>query len=319
MTMKKFISGLNASFALAVLAVCSVFMTACYEKPAPSPVVEPVPAVYHITGTVSDGVTGVAVSGVSVKINGTEVPVSNGSFQKQVSGPGEYKVAVSAEGYLDVTRTVQVVEVDDDQVSITSVDIAIFNSASLPADVTFVGDGNLSVEELEKLGFENVEGLEEGYFVVVDSEKIEATDKPFEVVYKEKEGFIFTEATATKAIDETAYIGTALSKSTGMPFYNNSFKEVEETTTIGGDGRVLVGYNVLRAYAIEDYDVTMYDANTKRFSVIYEWFSVVTAVYDVHDNHDNHDNADDSHDNHDNHDNHHSGATAVGGGLGNEQ
>ena len=304
--MKKFISGLNAKFALAVLAVSSVFMTACYEKPEPSPVVEPVPAAYYITGTVSDGTTGAAVAGVSVKIDGAAVTVSNGSFQKQVAGPGEYDIFVSAENYLDVTRTVQVVAVGDDQVSITSVDIAIFSASCFPAEVTPAGAATLSASELAALGFENAEILEDGMFAVTEVGEIEATDMPFEVSFNEKSGFIFTPAVATKAIDETAYVGEALSQATNMPFFNNSFKDVAKKATIGGNGRMLVGYELVRTYKMEDYAVVMYDATEKTFTVINEVNCVVKAIYDAHDNHDNHDN-------------HHGGATAVGGGLANEQ
>lgn len=304
--MKKFISGLNAKFALAVLAVCSVFMTACYEKPEPSPVDEPVPAAYYITGTVYDGTTGAVVSGVSVKINGADVTVSNGSFQKQVAGPGEYVIAVAADNYLDVTRTVQVVAVADDQVSITSVDIAIFSASSFSADVTALGNGNLSAEQLAALGFENAVILGDGLFTVTETFEVEATDMPVEITYNEKSGFIFTPAVAVKAIDETAYIGAALSKATSMPFFNNSFKDVAMKATIGGNGKMLVGYDLTCTFQMKDYAVAMYDETQKVVTVINEVSCVVKAIYDAHDNHDNHDN-------------HHGGSTAVGGGLGNEQ
>ena len=273
--MKKFISGLNAKFALAVLAVCSVFMTACYEKPEPSPVVEPVPAAYYITGTVSDGTTGAAVAGVTVEIDGAAVTVSNGSFQKQVAGPGEYDIEVSAEGYLDVTRTVQVVAVGNDQVSITSVDIAIFSASCFPAEVTPVGAATLSASELAALGFENAEILEDGMFTVTEVGEIEATDMPVEVSYNKKSGFIFAAAT-TKAIDETAYVGEALAQATNMPFFNNSFKDVAAKATIGGNGRMLVGYELVRTYKMEDYAVVMYDAAEKTFTVINEVSCVVS-------------------------------------------
>lgn len=304
--MKKFISSLSAKFAMAVLAVCSVFMTACYEKPEPTPAPVPVPAAYHITGTVSDGATGAVVENASVKVDGKAVTLTKGSFKVQMAGPGTYTIVVTADGYMDVTRTVQLVEVADDQVSIASVDIALFSAASLPVPpVTPDGDADLSEDELEDLGFVGAEVVGDGEFVVETSHEVEATDAPVEVVIVQKKGFIFNKV-AVKAIDETEYVGRALSAATGLPFYGNAFREEEVTTTIGGNGNILVGYNVERSYNMENYTIDMYDGSKQTFAVIYEAACVVVAVFDVHDNHDNHGGG-------------HGGSDAVGGGSGSEQ
>ena len=309
--MKNLISSLNAKFALAVLAICSVFMTACYEKPEPAPIPEPVPATYYITGTVSDGGTGEAItSGVTVKIKDQAVTLSKGSFKHQVTGAGEYTIAVTAEGYMDVTRTVQVVAVAEGQVSITSVDIALFNASTLPApSVTPGGGADLSEEQLKNLGFEDAVVTEDGEFMTESAVEVEPVDHAIEVKVVSNEGFIFIENAATRAIDETAYVGRALSLALGMPFYNNSFKETSETVTVGAEGKTLVGYTVERSYVMEDYIIDMYDGTKQTFTVIYEKGYKVTSQFDVHDNHDNHDN----------HGGGHGGSDAVGGGSGNEQ
>lgn len=308
--MKKFISSLNAKFALAVLAVCSVFMTACYEKPEPTPVPEPVPATYYITGTVSDGGTGEAItSGVTVTIKGQNVTLSNGSFKHQVAGAGEYAIVATAAGYMDVTRTVQVVAVAEGQVSITSVDIALFNASSLPApDVTFDGGADLTEDQLDDMGFEGAVVTEDGEFMTEAAVEVEPVDHAIEVKVVRNEGFIFN-GVATKAIDETAYVGRALSQVLGMPYYGNSFKETSETVTVGAEGQTLVGYTVERTFVMENYTIDMYDGSKKTFAAIYEKGIKVVSQFDVHDNHDNHDN----------HGGGHGGADAVGGGSGSEQ
>ena len=308
--MKKFISSLNAKFALALLAVCSVFMTACYEKPEPAPVPEPVPATYYITGTVSDGGTGEALTaGVAVKIAGQAVTLSKGSFKHQVAGAGEYVIDVTAEGYMDVTRTVQVVAVAEGQVSITSVDIALFNASSLPAPtVTYDRGADLNENQLEDMGFNGAVVTEDNEFMTETAVEVDAVDHAIEVKVVRNEGFIFN-GVATKAIDETAYVGRALSQVLGMPYYGNSFKETSETVTVGAEGKTLVGYTVERTFVMENYTIDMYDGTKKTFAAIYEKGFKVVSQFDVHDNHDNHDN----------HGGGHGGADAVGGGSGNEQ
>ncbi|MBO5920256.1 MAG: DUF3869 domain-containing protein [Bacteroidales bacterium] len=307
--MKKFISSLNAKFALALLAVCSVFMTACYEKPEPAPVPEPVPATYYITGTVSDGGTGEALTaGVAVKIAGQAVTLSKGSFKHQVAGAGEYVIDVTAEGYMDVTRTVQVVAVAEGQVSITSVDIALFNANTLPAPtVTYDGGADIEEDQLESMGFGGATVTDANEFKTEAAVEVDAVDHAIEVKVVRNEGFIF-QGVATKAIDETAYVARALSQTLGLPFYNNSFKETSETVTVGAEGKTLVGYSVERTFVMENYIIDMYDGTKQTFSAIYEKGFKVVSQFDVHDNHDNHDNHGGG-----------NGGDAVGGGSGNEQ
>ena len=308
--MKKFISSLNAKFALAVLAVCSVFMTACYEKPEPAPIPEPVPATYYITGTVSDGGTGEAItSGVTVTIKGQNVSLSNGSFKHQVQGAGEYAIAVAAEGYLEVTRTVQVVAVAEGQVSITSVDIALFNASTLPAPkVTYNGGADLGEDQLEGMGFNGVEVVDEREFTTESTVEVDPVDYPIEVRVTRNEGFIYI-SNGTKAIDDAEYVSRALSQTLGMPYYNNSFKESSETVVVGAEGKTLVAYTVVRTFIMESYTIDMYDGSKQNFAAIYEKGFKVVSQFDVHDNHDNHDN----------HGGGHGGADAVGGGSGSAQ
>lgn len=307
--MKKIISSLNAKFALALLAVCSVFMTACYEKPEPAPVPEPVPATYYITGTVSDGGTGEALTaGVAVKIAGQAVTLSKGSFKHQVAGAGEYVIDVTAEGYMDVTRTVQVVAVAEGQVSITSVDIALFNANTLPAPtVTYDGGADLEEDQLESMGFGGATVTDANEFMTEAAVEVDPVDHAVEVKVVRNEGFIF-KGVATKAIDETAYVARALSQTLGLPFYNNSFKETSETVTVGAEGKTLVGYSVERTFVMENYIIDMYDGTKQTFAAIYEKGFKVVSQFDVHDNHDNHDNHGGG-----------NGGDAVGGGSGNEQ
>ena len=300
--MKKIIMNFSAKYVLVMLAVCSFFFTACYEKQEPTPVVDPVPAVYHIVGTVSNGATGAAIVNVTVTINGASVPTNNGSFQYQVSGPGAYTIVAKADGFLDVTKTVQVVEVADNQVSITSVDIALFDASSLPTNpVEPAGDSKLTAEQLGSLGFNDVDVIEDGAFVTETAVEMEATDAEVEVEVEINEGFIIT-GPATKAIDVYEYVGRSISAALNKPYYGNSFKKDKIKVTLGGNGNVLVGYQVNRTYRMRDFVVEMYDGSKQTFTAIYEDVCEVVAQYDTHDNHGNHGN----------------GSTAVGGGKGDE-
>lgn len=301
--MKKIIMGFGAKCALAVLAACAFFLTACYEKPAPSPVPTPVPAAYYIIGTVSDGATGSAIANVTVKINGGSVATTNGSFQAKVDGPGAYTIEAKAEGFLDVTKTVQVVAVAENQVSITSVDIALFDATSLPVNpVEPSEEVKISVNDLTSLGFEGVtaEDIKEGQFDTEVTVVMEPCVDEVEVEVEVNEGFIIS-GPVTKAVDDMAYVGRSISAALGKPFYGNSFKKSKVKVTLGGNGNVLVGYDVTRTYKMEAFNVEMYDGRIQNYVAIYEDACEVVAHYDEHGNHGTHGNG-----------------GAVGGGSGNE-
>ena len=171
--MKKSFFGFSAKIAMAVLAVCSFVLTSCYEKPAP--IVEEEPE-YYVTGTVYDVTTSAAIN-ATVTVNGKAVSVSGGSFLEKLDGPGSVTVAAEAAGYVAVSRTIQVVKVGKNQVSVTSADIAMMPvGVELPENSVVAG--TMTAEELvANFGFPaNTEIDEDGNIHVDEDYTLEAHD-----------------------------------------------------------------------------------------------------------------------------------------------
>ena len=206
--MKKSIFGFSAKVAMAVLAVCSFVLTSCYEKPAPAQVEDPI---YYVVGTVYDATTSAVIASAKVSVNGNAVALSNGSFVAEVSAAGNVTVAAEADGYVSVSRTVQVVAAANNQVSVTTADIAMVPvEVPLPEPpVSGVKNGTLTAAELIKtFGFpEDVVALEDGKIVICVLEDVQNIDghdahgndahvsythNPYEVTYKVyKTGYIW--------------------------------------------------------------------------------------------------------------------------------
>ena len=126
MKMKSIFSSLNAKLALAVLAVGTMFAS-CYDSENGDVTVTPTPEPkYVISGNITDGATGKAITTAVVTINDEPVDATKGYIYKEYNAAGEYTVSVAAEGYKDVTRTIYLGETVDGGVSVGNADFTLY-------------------------------------------------------------------------------------------------------------------------------------------------------------------------------------------------
>lgn len=130
MKMKSKLFSLNAKLALAVLAVSSMFAS-CYdsENGDVTKPYTPQPAAYYVAGTITDLETGEALE-ATVKVNGHEVEVNDGSYnsvvgESSVAKEGSNTVEVTCEGYVSVTRNVEIPKVEAGQSYVAAVNVAM--------------------------------------------------------------------------------------------------------------------------------------------------------------------------------------------------
>ena len=124
--MKSIFSSLNAKLALAVLAVGTMFAS-CYDSENGDVTVTPTPEPkYVISGNITDGATGKAITTAVVTINNETVDASKGYIYKEYNAAGEYTVSVAAEGYKDVTRVIYLGETVDGGVSVGNADFTLY-------------------------------------------------------------------------------------------------------------------------------------------------------------------------------------------------
>ena len=320
MQMKKSLFGLSAKVAMAVLAVCSFVLTSCYEKQAPSPKADPV---YYVVGTVYDATTSEAIS-ATVTVNSNAVTVSGGSFITKVNGAGAVTVTAEAEGYISVSRTVQVVPADYNQISVTTADIAMVpEGVELPE--AGIVPANMTAEELiENFGFpKGTEVDEDGLIHVAhvldiethDGHVMSHTKLPYEVKDVYFEGYISDFKSNDPVVNQIMVIagnGYLNSGLAGAEFADFGTKELKET--VNKEGNCLLNVTVCHDFSqwilTYVFDGVVYTANCVKAES-----TTVVPNYDTHDSHDSHDNhgGNDSHDGHDGHNGH--GGTNAGGGV----
>lgn len=324
--MKKSLFGFSAKIAMAVLAVCSVVLTSCYQKSEPRVDEDPV---YYVTGTVYDATTS-AVIDADVTVNGKAVTVNGGSFLQEIDGPGAVTVAAEAEGYVAVSRTVQVVKVGMNQVSITTADIAMVPvGTELPENE--VVEGTMSVADLvAKFGFpEDCTEIDEDGLIHVhealaleshDGHSLAHTKMPYVVKFNALSGYITDFESADVVIAGVMNIVTNAALQTvnaGSKFADFKAIPCEELINESGDKCLLaveVCHTFSQWFVTYVFDGVVYTANAVKAED-----AAVMPEYDGHDTHDSDDRHDshDSHDSHDGHDN--NGGTNAGGGEGNEE
>ena len=329
--MKKSFFGFGAKVAMAVLAVCSFVLTSCYEKQAP--VKEEAP-VYYVVGTVYDATTSSVIADANVTVNGAAVTLSNGSFTSKIAGPGAVAVAAEAEGYVAVSRTVQVVAVGNNQTSVTTADLAMVPvEVPLPEPpVSGVKNGTLTAEDLVKtFGFpENVEVLDEGKIVICNLLDVEAhnvhnvhfgldahtsyTHDPYEITYKVyNTGYIWDfESVKDVIIDgvvETVCNAEMKSAVAGKKLKDLKTKEVSKVLNENGD-KCLLSYYI--DYTFQQKEITyVFDGQDYVVNCVAPVDVKVWPVYD--DDH----NLSNSHNFHgaDKHDAHNHSTSNAGGGV----
>lgn len=318
--MKKSLFGFSAKIAMAVLAVCSVVLTSCYQKPVPTPDEDPV---YYVTGTVYDATTSAAIN-ATVTVDGKAVSVNNGSFLQEIAGPGSVTVAAEAAGYVSVSRTVQVVAVGKNQVSVTSADIAMLPvGVELPENE--VVEGSMSLADLtDKFGFpEGTEIDEEGFIHVHEALALESHDGhslahtklPWVAKFNALSGYITDFESKDAVVAGVMDIVTSAALQTvnaGSKYADFKATACEETLNESGEKCLLsatVCHTFTQWFVTYVFDGAVYTANAVKAED-----TTVMPKYDSHDSHDSHDRHDshDSHDSHDGHDNH--GGTNAGGG-----
>lgn len=317
MQMKKLLSSLSTKVVLAI-AVCSTLLTACYEK---APVVipeEPADAVYYLVGSIYNGADSQQISG-TVTLNGESQTGTTFSFK--LTQPGTYTLTATAPGYMDVTRSIVIVEVPKGQVSVNRADIALFDanglaivapSSSQKLDVTAADVQDIA----QTFGMPSDVTAEDGNLVLVKTNDIQPVEDALVASYDAYVGFIMDYA-QSKAIDMEAYLVRCISSAKAMPYAGSSF-EVWATETQEKEvlfpGKTAIAYNVTHNFALNAY-VISYDGAEYTCTTLEEVNSVISVEFGK-DSHDDHE-GDDSHgDNHgDGHGDGH-GGTNAGGGAG---
>ena len=127
--MKSKLFGLGAKMALALLAV-GMTVTSCYDSENVDIIQpdQPVAPKYYIAGNITDAETGDIVTNATVTIDGTAVTLTNGAFNQEVSvgdAGASFVVAVVADGYRDVSRTIFFPAMGNGTVTVGNADFAL--------------------------------------------------------------------------------------------------------------------------------------------------------------------------------------------------
>ena len=140
MKKKSFLSGFNAKFVLAAVALSSALLTGCYKDDgldvnSPSGTVTLPAASYTLTATVVNA-EGELVKDANVTVDGTAVALANGSFSKAVK-PGKVVIEASREGYNAVEKTVDVLPIPDGQAAVYTEVIVLTKDATPEVAATY--------------------------------------------------------------------------------------------------------------------------------------------------------------------------------------
>lgn len=125
---KKSIFGINAKFALMLVAICGMFAS-CYEKEeltaeAPSTVAP----VYKITGVVSDASTGAPLSGAKVN---TAATAADGTYSLNAA-VGLNVLTISMDNYKTATTSVYVEQIENGKVAVYAANAALYPGKDAP-------------------------------------------------------------------------------------------------------------------------------------------------------------------------------------------
>jgi hypothetical protein len=301
MKMKGKVFGNSVKLALAVLVVFCTMFTSCYEKEEIDTTTV-APAAYYVVGSISDGSDGQPITTATVKIDGTAVTLTNGAFIQEVTASGAHTVAVTADGYYDVTKTVYCVVVADGQTSVAVADIALFtpdSQVTAPTETTTPSANDIT-DEIQTTVEDNfipetaptgttmgtsTVTVTDGTIVITTPLTLStATVDPVEVSYTYNEGFAFTETPATRSVTDLeqfiANVANQLNKSYGLT-------KVTKTTTLYEGGNSIYGYNVIYTINLQEYIFLINGAN---WGGIATWQSNVRVapLVDTHDSHDTH-------------------------------
>ncbi len=144
MKKKSFLSGFSAKIALVAVALSSALLTGCYkdeglDTDTPAGTVTLPEATYTLTGTIVDK-DGVMIAGATGTAAGQNFTGATFSVKTQ---PGEQTITAKAEGYNEVTKKVQILEVKPGQSAVYSEIIVLTKEEVEPVYKTY--DLNVAV------------------------------------------------------------------------------------------------------------------------------------------------------------------------------
>lgn len=144
MKKKSFLSGFSAKIALVAVALSSALLTGCYkdeglDTDTPAGSVTLPEATYTLTGTIVDK-DGVMIAGATGTAAGQNFTGATFSVKTQ---PGEQTITAKAEGYNEVTKKVQILEVKPGQSAVYSEIIVLTKEEVEPVYKTY--DLNVAV------------------------------------------------------------------------------------------------------------------------------------------------------------------------------
>ena len=212
MKKKSFLSGFNAKFVLAAVALSSALLTGCYKDDgldvnSPSGTVTLPAASYTLTATVVNA-EGELIKDANVTVDGEAVTLANGSFSKAVK-PGKVVIKANREGYNAVEKTVEVLTIPDGQAAVYTEVIVLTKDATPEVAATY----DLGVVAFAASDLTNELKKEEYTVKVIDGAGVEVTSLTglaagrYNVVVTPKDAEKYN--AYTTAIDLATVMGTA--------------------------------------------------------------------------------------------------------------
>lgn len=212
MKKKSFLSGFNAKFVLAAVALSSALLTGCYKDDgldvnSPSGTVTLPAASYTLTATVVNA-EGELIKDANVTVDGAAVTLANGSFSKAVK-PGKVVIKANREGYNAVEKTVEVLTIPDGQAAVYTEVIVLTKDATPEVAATY----DLGVVAFAASDLTNELKKEEYTVKVTDGAGVEVTSLTglaagrYNVVVTPKDAEKYN--AYTTAIDLATVMGTA--------------------------------------------------------------------------------------------------------------
>lgn len=319
MKMKSKLFGLGAKMALALLAV-GMTVTSCYDSENVDIIQpdQPVAPKYYIAGNITDAETGDIVTNATVTIDGDEVTLTNGAFNKEVSvgdAGASFVVAVVADGYRDVSRTIFFPAMGNGTVTVGNADFALVGvtASDLLEEDPLQDNYPVSDEEYTLLKDELGNVLPESVVLTTDEDgNIVATyaaeevtnsaiGEDLEITAPYYSGFASTisqdaDDIFTKALTDGQIWNASASNVLGLP-YGLTLGE-RSVILPGRPGCSISTWTLTQVFAVEPLSFGGVVG-----TVTYQSNWVITFSYESHDGHDWHDN--------------HGSVNGAGGGNGN--
>lgn len=299
--MKSFFSGVSAKLALAVLAAGAMF-TSCYDSENGDVTVKlPQPAKYVISGNITDGATGDAITTATVTIDGAAVDATKGYIYAE-SSVGDHTVAVSAPGYKDVQRVIKFGVATDGSTVIGNADFVLYVADAEIVAPDATGEATPAATEAlfndikEKLSNDFLASLGSKAQDLLSGSDEKGTYVSAAVIMKAEEGEDLTVTVPqytgfessipmidTKAATEGQMWNASASAFLGLPYGITVSDSMWTVTLKGVTGKAITGYR----YTVW-FDSKSLTFNAIEGTVLYPGSAVCVPIYDSHDSHDIH-------------------------------